>query len=94
MIFNEFQEKILSQMTSDIQNFRNGELSYFDLVYNLEGSLDTGEFKDENFTYQWYDFWTPLEILYATKGNNVTFQEADIYLKNMESFLKSISFDK
>ena len=72
-----------------IDDFRKERIPYFDLVYELEGALDAGEFKDQNLVLQWYDYWTPLEILYATKGNNVLLEEINEFLKSMESFLKS-----
>jgi hypothetical protein len=92
MLFNDNQFILLKKMLKTINSFQKGELKYFDFVYNLEGLLDIGEFEDENFIKQWYDHWTPLEILYATKGNSVVIENANKYIVDMESFLKSVLF--
>ena len=91
MLFNAHQSKIWFSMIKSIADFRKGELRYFDLVYNLEGALDAGEFEDSNLLEEWYIFWTPLEILYAVKGNSVTAKDANKYIADMESFLKRTS---
>jgi len=90
MLFNEHQSKLWNSMLKFINDFRKGELGYFDLVGKLEGALYAGEFKDEELIKQWYNFWTPLEIWNATKGNSVTIEEVDQGLYDMESFLKNI----
>ena len=89
MEFNDIQLKFWLDILKLIEDFRKGEISYEDLVFGLEGCLDMGEYKNEALIYQWYDYWTPLEILSATKGNNATLEEGDKYISNMEAFLKS-----
>ena len=74
-----------------MESFRKGELCYSDFVYELEGSLDAGQYQDIELIEHWYNLWTPLEILSATKGNSTTVQDADKYLLEMETFLKSKS---
>ena len=76
-------------MLKSIEDFRKGKLQYYDLVYGLEGALDAGEFRDKNLIEQWYNFWTPLEILSAQKGNSVIIEEVNKYLLAMEAFLRS-----
>jgi hypothetical protein len=88
MILNEHQLRLWNKMLKSIESFRKGKLQYFDLVGELEGALYAGEFKDEELIKKWYDSWGPLEILNATKGNNITIEEADKYLSAMETFLK------
>ena len=78
-------------MLKSMVNYRKDELSYSDFVYGLEGYLDAGEFQDKELIEQWYNFWTPLEILSATKGDSTTTEDADKYLLEMEMFLKSKS---
>jgi hypothetical protein len=90
MIFNKQQDKLWLTMISLIGDFRKGDIQYSALVYGLEGALDVGEFKNKTLVEQWYDYWTPLEILSATKGDNTTIEDADKYLSAMEMFLKSI----
>ena len=75
-------------MLNSIEGFRKGELQYYDFVGELEGALDAGEFQDKELVNKWYDYWTPLEILRAQKGNNVSIKEVEEYLSEMESFLK------
>ena len=89
MLFNEHQSSLWNGMLKFIEDFRKGKLQYYDLVYELEGALDAGEFKNKNLVEQWYKFWVPLEILSAQKGNSVTIEEVNKYLSDMESFLRS-----
>lgn len=91
MQFNEHQSRLWNSMIQSIEDFRKGKLQYYDFVGELEGALDAGEFQDKNLVEQWYDIWTPLESLRAQKGNNVTIEEANKYLSDMEMFLRSRS---
>lgn len=91
MQFNEHQNRLWRNMISVIEDFRKGKIQYSDAVNGLEGALEAGEFKNETLIGQWYDYWTPLEILNATKGDNTTVEDADKYLLAMETFLKSQS---
>ncbi len=89
MQFNRHQRRLWAEMLKSIEKYRNGELSYSDLIYELEGSLDSGEYQDKELIEQWYEYWASLEILFATKGNITTIEDADKYLSEMEKFLKS-----
>lgn len=89
MEFNELQKRLWANMLKSTESYRKGELRYSELVYGLEGSLDAGEYQDEELIEQWYNFWTPLEILSATKGDSTTIEDADKYLLEMEMSLKS-----
>jgi len=91
MEFNELQRRLWANMLKSTENYRKGELCYSDFIYGLEGALDAGEYQDKDLIEQWYNFWTPLEILYATKGDNTTIEDADKYLLEMELFLMSKS---
>ncbi|WP_199142019.1 hypothetical protein [Pedobacter sp. ASV12] len=90
MRFSEHQLRLWKTMLKSIEDFRKGNLQYLDLVDRLEGALYAGEFKDEELVKRWYDYWTPLEILNATKGNCTTIEDASGYLLDMEVFLKGI----
>ncbi len=46
MTFSEQQLRLWHTMISIIEDFRKGESQYCDLVYELEGALDAGNFKD------------------------------------------------
>lgn len=76
-------------MVDAIEDFHNGKIQFYDLVYILEGALDAGEFSDKHLVQQWYDYWTPLEILAATKGDKVTMKDVGKHVFAMESFLKN-----
>ena len=89
MQFNEHQNRLWRNMISVIEDFRKGKIQYSDTVSKLEGALDAGEFKNETLIGQWYDYWTPLEILNATKGDSTTIEDADKYLLAMELFLNN-----
>ena len=90
MLFNKYQSKLLQSMLDSIEAYRKGELPYYDLVYSLEGTLDAGEFKNEKMVEQWYSYWTPLEIWSATKVNNVTIEDVNQNLSDMELFLNRL----
>lgn len=91
MQFSEYQSRLWHRMLKSIECFRKGEIQYYDLVSELEGSLDAGDFQDRKLVEQWYDHWTPLEILRARNGNNVTIEDVDKYLSDMKSFLMKVS---
>lgn len=89
MEFNELQTRLWAEMLKSITRYRKGDLSYSDFVYGLEGCMDAGEYQDKELIGQWYYYWTPLEILSATKGDSTTLKDANKYLSEMEMFLKS-----
>jgi hypothetical protein len=91
MEFNELQTKFWAEMLQSITRYRMGDLSYSDFVYGLEGCMDAGEYQDKELIGQWYNHWTPLEILSATKGDSATLEDATKDLSEMEMFLKSVS---
>lgn len=88
MEFNELQTRLWAEMLKLIMRYRKEDLCYSDFIYGLEGCLDAGEYQDKKLIGQWYDYWTPLEILFTTKGNT-TLEDANKYLSKMEMFLKS-----
>jgi hypothetical protein len=50
-------------MISLFNSFQKGDINFPQLVRRLEGSLEAGEFRDENFIKQWYTFWNPLKFV-------------------------------
>jgi hypothetical protein len=90
MLFNELQSKLWNSMINTIEDFRKERIQYSTLVCKLEGTLDAGDFKNKSLVEQWYNYWTPLEILSATKGDSVTIEDVDKYLLAMETFLRSV----
>ncbi len=93
MLFNEHQLRLWDSMLRSIADFREGKIQYYDFVGALEGALDAGEFQNKHIIEQWYRYWTPLEILRAQKENSVTVEDANIYISDMESFLRSIPLE-
>ena len=89
MLFNKYQLDLWCSMIKSIERYRKGELSYYDFVGELEGAIDAGEFQYKELIEQWYDLWTPLEILRAQNGNDVSLKDSDRYLSEMETFLKN-----
>lgn len=78
-------------MLESINDYRQNRITFSNLVDSLENSLVAGDFpEDENLLIQWYDYWTPLEILNATKGDDVSIQEVDMYLSALQEFLEKI----
>ena len=91
MIMNEHQLSLWGNMLKSIEDFRKGKIQYYDFVGTLEGSLQAGDFDNKLLIEQWYDHWTPLEILRAQKGNDVSVEEASKYISDMELFLRGIA---
>ena len=77
-------------MLQNIQDYRDGIIPYKEMVSKLEGSFEASEFKDENITKRWYDYWTPLEIESATgrMDNNICLVGS--CLDDMTHFIKSV----
>jgi hypothetical protein len=89
MQLSEHQKRLWCNMISAIEDFRKGKIQYTTLVYGLESSLDAGEFSCQTIVGEWYDQWTPLEILSAIHGDEITIDDADKYLLAMDIFLRS-----
>lgn len=69
MKFNELHVSLWEHMLEFINDYRQNKITFSNLVGSLDNSLIAGDFpEDENLFIQWYDYWTPLEILNATKG--------------------------
>lgn len=60
---------------------------FYETVGDLEGTLDASEIKDKSLINEWYDYWGPLEILRAVKGDNADKTQAKRLLKDMQQFL-------
>lgn len=84
----ERQYQLWKNMIDTIDSYVNNKNQ--DFLYTLdqlEGEFDASEIKDNNIVRQWYDFWTPLEILEAKEGNEVNKNKALQYLSPMKDFL-------
>ena len=74
-------------MLQVIADYREGKIRYSQMVGNLAGAFDTGEFKDGDLREKWYDRWTPLEIVRATLGDEIPTTEVVAELSKMREFL-------
>ena len=83
---NEHQHRLWLSMLEMIEDYRKGAVSFPQLVGQLEGALDAGEFRDERLVERFYDFWQPLEITNAVR-ENATYQEVAQDVEAMERFL-------
>jgi hypothetical protein len=86
---NDHQSRLWGDMLKSISCFRTGQLSYNNLVGNLEGGLDASELKDQRIIEQWYNHWIPLEIERATHGDSVKVSTIESHLKSFEEFIRS-----
>jgi hypothetical protein len=90
VVLNEHQSRLLRKMLQLVEQFRQGGLKYYDFVGALEGTLDAGEFRDQNLVNKWYDLWTPLESMRAQHGDHVSVEDVEGYLSEMEAYLESV----
>jgi hypothetical protein len=78
-------------MLEMIESYRKGTVSFpqlvGELVGGLEGALDAGEFQNAGVVEQFYDFWQPLEITNAIRGDTVTYEEVAENLETTQRFL-------
>ena len=70
-----------------IESYRNGAVSFPQLVGELQGELDAGEFQDTGLIEQFYDLWQPLEITNAVRGDAVTYGEVAENVETLQRFL-------
>ncbi len=87
---NEHQLHLWKKMISIIENYQIGKISYNDMVGELEGTLDAGEFNDQELIEKWYDLWTPLEIERAKDERTIKKTEIKQYIKAMKAFLEDV----
>jgi hypothetical protein len=84
---NEHQHRLWLSMLKMIEDYRKGAVSFPQVVGQLEGALDAGEFRDERLVERFYEFWQRLEITNAVRGNAVTYEEVAEDIDAMQHFL-------
>jgi hypothetical protein len=84
---NEYQHRLWLRMLEVIESYRTRAISFSQLVGELQGALDAGEFRDTALVERFYDFWQPLEITNAVRGNDATYEEVVRDVEAMEHFL-------
>jgi hypothetical protein len=83
---NEHQHRLWLRMLKMIERYQEGAISLPQLVGELQGALDAGEFRDVELVDRFYDFWQPLEITNAVRGN-ATYEEVAKDVEAMQNFL-------
>ena len=84
---DEHQHRLWLRMLKTIERYREAAISLPQLVGELEGAFDAGEFRNAALAERFYDLWQPLEITNAVKGNTVTYQEIVRDVEAMQNFL-------
>lgn len=84
------QMRLWGRMHQHIDQYRNGKISFGELVLNLERTLDACEFKNQDLVKEWYEFWGPLEIRAALYGSFVKQKDVADELDAFERFLSSV----
>lgn len=84
---NAHQHRLWSRMLRVIDKFRDGTISFPQLVGELEGAVDAGEFRDSALVERFYDIWEPLEITNAVRGDTTTYAEVATDVAAMQDFL-------
>lgn len=83
---NDHQHRLWLRMLKMIERYREGAISLPQLVGELEGAMDAGEFREATLVDRFYGFWGPLEITHAVKGD-ATYEEVAKDVQAMENFL-------
>ncbi len=83
---NDHQRRLWERMLKTIESYRDGAMSLPQLVGELEGALDAGDFRDDALVNRFYDFWGPLEITNAVKGD-ASYNEVAKDVEAMQGFL-------
>ena len=81
------QQRLWSSMRVTVENYKNGNIGFPELVVALEGAFEAGEFRDRSLVERFYNLWQPLEITNAIKGIHATRHEVARDLQAMEDFL-------
>lgn len=61
-MFNDHQKRLWGKLIEFIKQYREDNISFTELVSNLHGAMQAGEFKNEELIKQWYSYWGNLEI--------------------------------
>lgn len=87
--FSDHQRRLWQQMLQIIEDYLSKKILFSEMVGNLEGALDAGDFKDANIREKWYDLWTPLEISRAT-GEDSNGPDVQKNIFKMKNFLEAV----
>src|SRR5437879_1340282 len=87
MSFNDHQTRLWGRMIKAASGYLEGEIDFAQLVGELEGGIDAGEFKDNALIQEFYDHWGPLEEFAAVYGRYPGQSLVSAYVKEMRDFL-------
>ena len=86
--FNEHQLRLWDNMIKFIDEYTENKINFSQLVSNLRGALQAGEFKGEELIKKWYEFWGALEIYNAVSLENGEIVKKEEVIKDIQKMRK------
>ena len=86
--FNEYQQRLWKNMVSLIDSYLKDNITFSELVSNLHGSIQVGEFKDQELVKKWYEYWGALEIHNAVAIDKNIIPKKDDVINDVENLRK------
>jgi hypothetical protein len=80
------QQRLWGHMIRLVDQYSSGAIEFSRMVGELEGALDAAEIRDNTLISQWYDAWTPLEII-RSAPDHVPQDAISAAVAEMRSFL-------
>jgi hypothetical protein len=80
----------LKSMRNLLDEYLNDKINFSYLVNSLEGILDVADISDKNLINNWYEHWTPLEIINAETEFVVEDKEKKKNVTRMKKFLEDV----
>ncbi len=77
-------------MLQSIKDYQEGKILYEEMVSKLEGAFEASECKDRRISDEWFNFWTPLEIEYATDRMDSNATLVSSCLHDMTGFIERV----
>jgi hypothetical protein len=77
-------------MLKSIKDYREGIISYKEMVSKLVGAFEASECKDSNISEKWYEFLTPLEIECAMDRMNSNASLVTSCLDDIKIFIERV----
>lgn len=86
---NEHQRRLWERMISSLDDYIARRTGFSRMVDDLEGIIDSGEYRDNVLVDKWYDRWTDLETWRAAaEGSDVQYSDVAAAVQAMHKFLK------
>ena len=74
-------------MMTAIETYQAGTLGFDELVGELHGAIEAGDFRDADLVHDLYERWGPLEEWRATPEERRVAERIDSHVKAMQAFL-------